>query len=152
MNKKVITIREANRFVRKVCENNNIDYDVMFTKNRLRKYVIPRQICMYLLRVYGGWSVLSIGGYFDKNHATVIHATKQCLSIIDNPYDMYRNMMVEAIEEIEAIKIGEKPSVDKPPVGLLKKIEIIDKKRIVERYKKKNLSSLGKLRSATAQW
>lgn len=52
--------------------------------SRAREVAIPRQICMYLCKVYTQNSLATIGVAFNRNHSTVIHAIKKCEEILES--------------------------------------------------------------------
>lgn len=49
--------------------------------NRTASIALPRQICMYLIRLYTGYSYKKIGTILDRDHSTIIHG---CATIKDN--------------------------------------------------------------------
>ena len=48
--------------------------------SRRRKFVVPRQVMMYAMQRWLKMSVVMSGAYFNKDHATAIHARKLCES------------------------------------------------------------------------
>jgi len=65
------------------------------TKTRKREYVEPRQMAMYFLYTYTTLSYEGVGRYFNKNHATVLHATRNIPNFIE--YDKGLREMFVAI-------------------------------------------------------
>jgi chromosomal replication initiation ATPase DnaA len=58
-----------------------VNSDDLFSTSRRREYALPRQICMHFQNAYNKkhfrrdrWC--DIARYWDKNHATIIHAVK----------------------------------------------------------------------------
>jgi len=61
--------------VNAVCDTFKIDKELML-KNRTTESREPRQIAMYLCRKTTNYSLDTIGNYFNRDHATVLHAVK----------------------------------------------------------------------------
>lgn len=59
-----------------VCDFYNIYPKKIFNLNRKREIAKCRQISMYLARHFTSYSLSEIGAYFDREHATVLHAIK----------------------------------------------------------------------------
>jgi len=60
-----------------ICEWFDVPREQLNKRSRLRKYVIPRQICMYFLKQYTTMSLKEIGVVFGgRDHATAIHSIK----------------------------------------------------------------------------
>lgn len=70
---------------KEVCEISGQDpIEVMkFNGVRKREYVTVRQITMSLLHMKNNRSLTYAGGYFRKNHATVIHSMKTTQNLLD---------------------------------------------------------------------
>ncbi|MBN2644538.1 MAG: chromosomal replication initiator protein DnaA [Desulfuromonadaceae bacterium] len=74
---------------KKTCNYFNIKISDIKSSKRTKKYVFPRQICMYLCRQLTDCSFPEIGEYFGgKDHSTVIHAIKK----IENEIETNPNM------------------------------------------------------------
>jgi len=55
-----------------------MDAELFYTKTRKREVVIPRQVLMTVFKFrYPQLNLHTIGGFFNRDHATVIHAMKQ---------------------------------------------------------------------------
>lgn len=63
------------------------------TKTRKREHVEPRQMAMYFLHKYTRLSLADVGRYFDKHHATVLHAVRHIPNFIEYDKDL-RNLYV----------------------------------------------------------
>lgn len=59
---------------------SNVDEEQIMGRTRLRNVVNIRQVAMYAMRQHFGTavSVEKIGQYFNRDHSTVIHATRCC--------------------------------------------------------------------------
>lgn len=70
---------------KEVCEITNQDpiEVIKFNGRRKREYVTIRQITMSLLRMKNKRSLTYAGGYFGKDHATVIHSMKTVKNLLD---------------------------------------------------------------------
>jgi chromosomal replication initiator protein len=60
--------------IRTVCEHFGVPYEKLLKRNRERRYCLPRQICMYLMRRYTSQSWKDIGDCFSMDHTTAIHS------------------------------------------------------------------------------
>ncbi len=66
-----------------VAAHYEISVEQLLSRRRTRNIVRPRQVAMYLCKQITTCSLPMIGGRFDgRNHATVIHATRQIASLI----------------------------------------------------------------------
>ena len=64
-----------------VMDTYKITEDQMMDKNKTRKFVLPRQIAMYISRLLTMHSTTEIGSYFgNRDHRTVIYAFKKIAS------------------------------------------------------------------------
>ena len=57
-----------------VCETYNISIDSLMERNRQKEVAKARQICMYLAKKMTKLSNMEIGQFYNRTHATVIHA------------------------------------------------------------------------------
>ncbi len=73
----------SKRIVRVVCDYYNIDTEYVSNKNRLRKYAIPRFICMFLIKEKTNLTLSEIGRLFNRDHATTIHAIRKVKDLIE---------------------------------------------------------------------
>lgn len=66
-----------------VCECSGIEKEQLLetSKKRKRELVLARQVHMTFLNVTFGLSLSSAGNYYNKDHATVIHACKTIQSL-----------------------------------------------------------------------
>jgi chromosomal replication initiation ATPase DnaA len=71
-------IKESNfktleRVVEMICEDLATSPTELKAKNRERFYADRRHVAFYILNVYCNIDLLTIGKYFNRTHATVIH-------------------------------------------------------------------------------
>jgi len=59
-----------------VAKEYGVDVDDLTSKERPQSVALPRQIAMFLCRKLTKKSLSEIGGAFDKNHSTILHACK----------------------------------------------------------------------------
>jgi chromosomal replication initiator protein len=64
------------QIVKAVCEVAQIDVATLKARKRMEHIVFPRQMAMNLAYDLTSLSLDAIGQYFDRGHATVIHAIK----------------------------------------------------------------------------
>ena len=88
--------RKTELFEAKIREEYNITKDELYSKCRKRYIIEPRQIMMYVMRVHYGYRLERIASYFDKNHATVIHAVKNIRNIMffDKHFEQKINVLI----------------------------------------------------------
>ncbi len=60
-----------------VCRHFQLSVDELKSKTRKRSVALPRQVAMFLARQYTDDSLQTIGRFFNRDHATVIHSVKQ---------------------------------------------------------------------------
>lgn len=78
------------------CNHFDIPIETLQGKCRERKYVMPRQIIMYLLVTYTDMTYLNIGRLFKRDHTTVIHSKDTVKDLISVDDDMR-----ERVEELK---------------------------------------------------
>ena len=54
----------------------NVSLDELKSRSRKRAVTFPRQVAMFLTRKYTEESLADIGGYYNRDHSTVLHAIK----------------------------------------------------------------------------
>jgi chromosomal replication initiator protein len=59
-----------------VCESTGVSGESLLGRRRTARVAYARQIAMTLVREATGLSLIEIGGLFDRDHGTVIHAIK----------------------------------------------------------------------------
>ena len=78
-------MQTSTKMISKIVKTVNTMYGLDCTINsRKRNIVIPRQIAMYFIEKYLNVSLSVNGKYFNRDHATVIHALKCVNNIIDS--------------------------------------------------------------------
>lgn len=79
---KFIPIRPST-IIKLICRYYNLSRYELLSKSRATEIVKARQLGMYLMRKYSRMSTYRIGKVFNKDHATVIYATKQVINHCD---------------------------------------------------------------------
>jgi len=80
-----------------VCSWYNVTLEQLKKKSRKREVVVPRQICMYFLKIYTRMTLREIASMFGgRDHTTCIHSIRTIRNLIKN-YETFRNE-IEAIE------------------------------------------------------
>lgn len=84
-----------------VCEKLDVDPDVLLRNNkkRDRKYVVVRQVSMTLFHKYLGCTTVEAGAFFNKDHATVIHAVKTVRDLRDTDKD-FRQLTNDLFKDV----------------------------------------------------
>ncbi len=73
--KTIVSKNKMDQVVQIVCEHYNLTQEELLSKKRSNEIAIPRQIAMYICRVYLDENLTKIGIQFGgKNHTTVMHA------------------------------------------------------------------------------
>ena len=72
-----------NDIVLQCCKINNISQSEFFSKSRLRQIVDARTMAFYFMRNVLDLTYTRIAKYFDKNHATIIHAVNKHDAMMD---------------------------------------------------------------------
>jgi chromosomal replication initiator protein len=92
-NSKEITVERIQKFV---AEYFQIKVSELKSSKRLKNFVLPRQIAMYISRKLTDLSYPEIGVKFGgKDHSTIIHAIKKIEKLIGE--DMYTKSLVEKL-------------------------------------------------------
>jgi len=81
------TEKSADYIIARVCEKFGITREQLTATTRKREIAEPRQVAMYMLRSLG-LSYAQVGSIFNKDHATVVYATKQVRNLLsyDNEF------------------------------------------------------------------
>ena len=120
---------------------NNIMKLNVDSPTREYKYIKARAICYKILREQNNMSYQSIGRFFSKTHATIIHAIKEFDSMI-----AYDKEMKEDYQNIISVWI--KPEEEKKEhldaLDLVIKIDV--EKSLKELHKQNKMLSLGLLK------
>lgn len=66
-----------NNIIELVCEKTGLTRRELMAKDRSRRVVEARQICMYMIRKYTNMTLTAIGRAFNRDHTTIIHACEQ---------------------------------------------------------------------------
>lgn len=72
------------KVVKEVCNYYNITEEQIKMENRNKEILIPRQVCMYIIRIKLEKSLSETGKYFGKNHTTVMNAVTKTEESIEN--------------------------------------------------------------------
>lgn len=73
--KTIVSKNKMDQVVQIVCDHYNLTSEELLSKKRSNEIAIPRQIAMYICRVYLDENLTKIGIQFGgKNHTTVMHA------------------------------------------------------------------------------
>ncbi|NOZ23369.1 MAG: chromosomal replication initiator protein DnaA [Planctomycetes bacterium] len=91
--KREITIEKIEAIVSR---HYHVSRQDMRSKRRTSSISLARQVCMYLARKHTGLSLKEIGGFFAKNHTTVLSASKKIGGLIERDPILKQN--IEAIE------------------------------------------------------
>lgn len=76
MKNKVLTESVFNKVINYVSIATGVDRAAILGRNKSRKYSRPRQIAQYILYDRMEYSGPQIGAHFDRDHTTIIHASK----------------------------------------------------------------------------
>ena len=73
--KTIVSKNKMDQVVQIICEHYNLTQEELLSKKRSNEIAIPRQVAMYICRVYLDENLTKIGIQFGgKNHTTVMHA------------------------------------------------------------------------------
>ena len=67
----------VNQFVKDLCDHHEVGYDKVMGRCRENRYVELRQVIMYVLREYEKKTFKEIAAFFERDHATAVHAVKK---------------------------------------------------------------------------
>lgn len=91
-----------------VAEVFGIEYHLLFTKTRKRNVVVARQVAMYVIKKKVDTnSLANIGAFFNKDHATVLHAIRTVDNLMENYKDFEIKVKV-ALTKCEKLPYGKK--------------------------------------------
>lgn len=92
---------ELTKIVAKIFEVNYLE---LFEKNRKRNLVEARQVVMFIAsKQIKSLSLEKIGGYFDRDHSTVIHANKTVTNLCETNR-LFKEKVDQAIVKFNLIK------------------------------------------------
>lgn len=93
--KRELIVKTADDVMQLVAEYYNLTVDDLIGKDRHKEIMVPRQICMYLIKNELGQSYEKIGGDFGgRNHTTVMHACNKTASKLKKNVRMVRDVNV----------------------------------------------------------
>lgn len=87
-----------------VAEYFNVTRDSLVSPSRKHSYALPRHIAMYLSRKLTKLSLPQIGAQFQRDHTTVLHATRVVEKLMAT-----RQEVAEQVGEMETILTGHWP-------------------------------------------
>lgn len=91
-------IKTFDELINIVCGHFHVPREEMVGHSRLREYMVPRQIAMYLAKNHMNISVTRIASVFDgRDHTSVLHALKKVSKSLNNDQQLMRN--INAIKE-----------------------------------------------------
>jgi len=83
--KSIVSKNKIDQVIQLVAEHYSISTDDLKSKKKTNDIAIPRQIAMYICRVYLEENLMKIGMEFGgKNHTTVMHAVEKIKKEINN--------------------------------------------------------------------
>ena len=98
--KTIVSKNKMDQVIQIVCEHYNLTGEELLSKKRSNEIAIPRQIAMYICRVYLDENLTKIGIQFGgKNHTTVMHAVDKIKKEIVKD-DVLNNEIQKMINEI----------------------------------------------------
>jgi chromosomal replication initiation ATPase DnaA len=65
--------------IQTVCKKYQLCYEDLKLDTKDEQIVVPRQICMSLIKDRTTFSLEKIGSFFNKDHATVLHAKRKSI-------------------------------------------------------------------------
>lgn len=99
--KRIIAQNKIDQVIQLVADHYNISVDELKSKKRTNKIAIPRQIAMYICRVYLNENLQKIGLEFGgKNHTTVMHAVDKIKKEIANKEEL-SNEIQKIVDKIK---------------------------------------------------
>ena len=99
--KTIVSKNKMDQVVQIVCDHYNLTNEELLSKKRSNEIAIPRQIAMYICRVYLNENLTKIGIQFGgKNHTTVMHAVDKIKKEILKD-DSLNNEIQKMINEIK---------------------------------------------------
>ena len=76
--KTVTPKNKMDQVIQIICDHYNLTQEELLSKKRSNEIALPRQVAMYICRVYLDENLTKIGTQFGgKNHTTVIHAVEK---------------------------------------------------------------------------
>ncbi len=91
--KRELIVKTADDVMQLVAEYYSLTVDDLVGKDRHKEIMVPRQICMYLIKNELGQSYEKIGGDFGgRNHTTVMHACNKTASKLKKNVRMVRDV------------------------------------------------------------
>lgn len=98
--KTIISKNKMEQVIQIVCDHYNLTEEELLSKKRSNEIAIPRQIAMYICRIYLDENLTKIGIQFGgKNHTTVMHAVDKIKKEILKD-DILNNEIQKMIQEI----------------------------------------------------
>ena len=99
--KTIVSKNKMEQVIQIICDHYNLTTEELLSKKRSNEVAIPRQIAMYICRVYLDENLTKIGIQFGgKNHTTVMHAVDKIKKEILKD-DSLNNEIQKMIQEIK---------------------------------------------------
>lgn len=92
-----------NKIAKVICEQFNLSVNDLKTPFRDNKFVYPRQVIMHLALKNKLGSTEDIGRFFNRDHATVIHASK-CINNYKDTNKLKKEQITNFEHKFSAIK------------------------------------------------
>lgn len=77
--KKIPLAIRQNKIIERVCHYYGVSYSALVGRRKHGRLVLPRHLCMYLLRRELKMTLPEIGDLFGRHHTTVMHAI-ECIN------------------------------------------------------------------------
>jgi len=67
-----------------VCSYFEVEPELLLSKARPLRIMVPRQVCVYFSRILTGASYVQLGKYFERDHATLIYSVNVIEHLLKN--------------------------------------------------------------------
>ena len=115
----------VHRIMQAVSKPTGISIEDMIGSSRFTPVVEPRRVAMVLMRKTLGLTLVGTGRYFNKDHATVLHAEKkhQDLMDIDKNYREYYSVCEAAVKDDKLLKTADSRDII---IALTERVRVLE--------------------------
>jgi|TARA_R100000030_G_scaffold18227_1_gene12520 hypothetical protein len=115
----------VHRIMQAVSKPTGISIEDMIGSSRFTPVVEARRVAMVLIRKTLGLTLVGTGRYFNKDHATVLHAEKkhQDLMDIDKNYREYYSVCEAAVKDDKLLKTADSRDII---IALTERVRVLE--------------------------
>jgi len=92
---------DIDELIRRVSRLSGVSADEIMSRDRHQRVAYARQLCVFAVRILTGMSFPEIGKFFDREHATCIHAVRR-VSVDLRRRPMFAKTVYAMLEDLDS--------------------------------------------------